>query len=344
MERREITASERGGATRKDRFLGCLLGLAVGDALGMPVEGLTQDEIVARHGWLEDYQPRLGPDGEIDVPAGEFTGDTETALCLLESLVSSNGYLDLELAGARLLRLYHDDARRFLGRTTLAALAHAEETGEFQRGASGDWPPGVGAASRIAPVALMQALGHFNPEVFTREVLRAGLITHSAPEALNGALAVAYGIRLLVNGEIPPELLLEEVAAFIDEDEVARALRRAARLARDGGERARDLANLREIGGGPHVAEAVAAAFYAFRAHPEDFRAAVLTALNGGGDADSIAAITGALAGAHLGATAIPAELVDGLEGRMYLLMAAPGLYRAAQRRAGLFLKLIERE
>jgi ADP-ribosylglycohydrolase len=208
---------------------------------------------------------------------------------------------------------------------------------------AGDWRPGDGAAARIAPVGLLHALGHFNPEIFSREVLQAGLITHCDPESLNGALALAYALRLLVNGEVPPDLLLDEVAAFIDEDAVARKLRQAASLARGGGGRERDLANLRQIGTSSHVAEAVAAAGYCFASHTDDFRTAVLTAVNAGGDADTIAAMAGALSGAHLGAAAIPPELVDGLEGRMYILMAGPGLYRAAQRRAGLLLRLIDR-
>ena len=207
----------------------------------------------------------------------------------------------------------------------------------------GEERPNCSAASRVAPIGLVHALGRFNPEVFTRDVLRACLITHSDPAAINGALAVAYAVRLLVAAEVPPEMLIEDVLHFIDEDAVARRLRLAASLAAHGGQRDHDLANLREIGTSSYVAEAVAAAFYCFAAHPDDFAAAVLTAVNAGGDTDSIAAMTGALAGAYLGAQAIPAELVDGLEGRMYLLVAAPGLFQTAQRRAGLYLRLRRR-
>ena len=143
--------------------------------------------------------------------------------------------------------------------------------------------------------------------------------------------------------EVPPELLIPEVAAFIDEDNVARRLRLAGDLAGRAGDSERDLANLERIGTSGYVAEAVAAACYCFVTHPDDFTAAVLTAVNAGGDADTVAAMTGALAGAYLGAAAIPGDLVDGLEGRMYLLVSAPSLYRVAQRRAGLFLQLLER-
>ncbi len=328
----------------KDRFLGCLLGLGIGDALGMPVEGWSHERIETTHGWITDYLPKVGEEGTQILAAGEITDDTEMALCHVESLIAAGGYVDPETTGLRFLRLYHGDSRKFMGRTTKLALERADETGDFQNGAAGDWPVGNGVAARIAPLGLMHALIRLNPEVFTRDVMRAGLITHCHPEALNGALAMAYAVRLLASEEVPPEVLFDEVLAFIDEDDVARRIRLAESLVRCGGDRERDIANLAQIGTSGYVAESVAAAFYCFVTHAGDFESAVLTAVNAGGDTDTIGAMTGALAGTHVGASAIPTRLVDGLEGRMYILVAGPGLYRAAQRRGGHFLQLHRRD
>lgn len=328
----------------KDRFLGCLLGLGIGDALGMPVEGWSRDRIEETYGWITGYLPRVDDDGTQILAAGEITDDTELALCHVESLITAGGYVDPETTGLRFLRLYHGDSRKFMGRTTKLALERADETGDFQNGAIGDWPAGNGVAARIAPLGLMHALARLNAEVFTRDVMRAGLITHCHPEALNGALAIAYAVRLLAAEEVPPEVLIDEVLSFIDEDDVARRLRVAESLVRRGGDRERDIANLARIGTSGYVAESVAAALYCFVTHADDFESAVLTAVNAGGDTDTIGAMTGALAGTYVGASAIPARLVDGLEGRMYILVAGPGLYRAAQRRAGLFLQLHRRD
>jgi ADP-ribosylglycohydrolase len=327
----------------RERFLGCLLGLAIGDALGMPVEGWPEQRIREQYGWVDRYLPRLSGDGHVETPAGEFTDDTELALCLVEAVTSAHGYLDVEAVGYRFLRVLQSESGRFLDPTTRRALERAAQTDDFQQGIAGEGRPTCSAAARIAPVGLVHALGRFNPEIFTRDVLRACLLTHSDPEAVNCALAVAYAVRLLVTAEVPPELLIDEVLHFIDEDVVARRLRLAASLVSHGGSPERDLANLREIGTSPEVAEAVAAAFYCFATHPDDFTAAVLTAVNAGGDTDSIAAMTGALSGAYLGATGIPAALVDGLAGRAYLVIAAPALFQAAQRRAGLYLRLRRR-
>lgn len=310
----------------------------------MPVEGWTRERIQETYGRLDRYVPRLGPDRQIVAQAGEITGDTEMALCLIEGLISAGGFVDPEAIGIRFVKMFNGPTQNFLGRTTQTSIERMEHTGEYQHGLSGDWPAGTGVAARIAPLGLLHAVGHFNPEVFTREIIRAGLITHSAPESLNGALAIAYALRLIANDEIPSDLLIAEVAAFIDEDQVARKLRLADRLAHHGGDLEADNAHLRQIGTSSYVAEAVASALYCYVCHSEDFGQAVLTVVNAGGDTDTIASMTGSLSGAHLGARALPVDLVDGLEARMYILVAGPGLYRMAQRRAGMFLKLLERE
>jgi len=310
----------------------------------MPVEGWPQEQIQRTYGWLDRYVDRHGTDQSVIAPAGEITGDTEMALCLVEGLISAGGFVDPEAIGVRFVKLYNGPSQCFFGPTTQAAIERMDQTGEFQNGASGERPAGAGAAARVAPLGLLHAVGHFNSEVFTREIIRAGLITHCNTESLNGALAMAYALRLLASDEVPPETLIAEVAAYIDEDQVARNLRLAGRLALHGGDPDTDLAHLRQIGTSSYVAEAVAAALYCFVRHPNDFSAAVLTAVNAGGDTDTIASMTGSLSGAYLGARALPHDLVDGLESRMYILVAAPGLYRMAQRRAGMFLKLLERE
>ncbi len=215
----------------KDRFLGCLLGQAIGDALGMPVEGWSAQRIQDEFAWLDHYVARLTPNGDEEMRAGEITGDTEMSLCLAEGLISAHGFVDPEAVGIRLIKLREGPGGQCLGPTTLAAIERMEATGDYQYGAGGDWPAGNGAAVRIVPLALLHSVGSFNPEIFAREVMRAGLITHHDPESLNGALAIAYAVRLLATEMIPPEMLASEVAAFIDEDEVARKIRLAGQLA-----------------------------------------------------------------------------------------------------------------
>ncbi|HUG16778.1 MAG TPA: ADP-ribosylglycohydrolase family protein, partial [Thermomicrobiales bacterium] len=195
-------------------------------------------------------------------------------------------------------------------------------------------------AARIAPVALTHTLGKLNVELFVREVLRATLLTHASPEAVNGALAMAFAVNLVARRETLPEMLIEDVLAFIDEDDVARALRGASESLRAGEDAA---AVAQRLASQATIGDAVAAALCLFVTAPDDIERAVLTAANLPGDASAIGAMAGALCGAWSGARALPLNLVEGLEGRMYILMAAPALYRTAQRRAGLFLQLHQR-
>jgi ADP-ribosyl-[dinitrogen reductase] hydrolase len=340
---RHIDADQRmdpNAPTVKDRFIGCLLGMGIGDALSLPTRGLSGEEIQSRFGRIETYQPLRDEQGEVRVPAGQFTDNAELSLCLAESLVTSNGFLDPDTAGYRFQQVLSSDYNYLLGETTRRALEHAAETGEYQSGVGGEGTAGAGPAARVAPIALVHALGNFNAEVFVREVMRSSLITHAHPESVNGAIAVAYALRLIVRRELPPEMLIPEVLAFIDEDEVAKRLRKAGRLLEAGAD---PDAALAEIGTSGYVAEAVAAGLYLFSVYPDDFEAAVLTAVNTGGATSAVASITGALCGAWTGAEQLPAGLIDGLDGRMYILMAAPTVLRVAQLRAGLYLQLHQR-
>lgn len=326
-----------------DRFLGCLLGLAIGDAFGMPVEGFPPELIRERFGWLDRYHPRTDAAGDEIEASGEITDDTEMMLCHVESLVSTGGLVDPENTGMRFLRLYHSDSQRFMGRTTRESLIQADQTGDFQSGVGGENAAGNGVAMRIAPIGLVHSVGRFNAEVFVREVMRAGLITHANPEAINGGVAIAYGVRLQVTGEVPPAILADEVCSFIDEDEVSRKIRIAGMLARQGLSRDAHLSNLQKIGTSGYVAESVGAAFYCAIVAGDDLRTGIELATNAGGDTDTVAAMTGALIGAHAGASAFPLDLVDGLAGRAYILVAGPSLYETAMQRAGFYVRLHQR-
>jgi ADP-ribosylglycohydrolase len=96
----------------QDQFLGGLLGLAIGDAMGMPVRGWSADQIRERLGRIDGYH-RLGLEDGAELQAGEFTDETEIVLCLVESMTTNGGELDLDTAGARLLFLARAESRRW---------------------------------------------------------------------------------------------------------------------------------------------------------------------------------------------------------------------------------------
>ena len=303
----------------EDRFTGCLLGMVIGDALGVP-RAYTSS---ASDADTLHYRARPPRDGEAEVPAGQYSVNTELALCLLESLATSDGFVDPELAAYR----FENAARQspYLGNTReTGAIMRAAETEAFQDGGGSMSTGGyAGPAARVIPIALTHSLSELNVALVTREVLRSVLVTDGDPEVVNGALAVAHATRLTVRQEIPIELLVDEVLSLIDEDDVARALRSGGAI---------------DVGAG--VATVVARALHAFVLGEGDFARSLKIAFAGGGATHLTGAITGALCGAHLGARGIDQGLIDGLEGRAYVLMAAPALLRTAQLRAGLLFQL----
>lgn len=337
---RHIAVKEQELPHLLDRFLGGLLGMAIGDALGLPVTSFSAREIQSRFGWIRSYLPLPERGQGLDQQTGQFSPDTELALCLVESIVGAGGYLDVAGAGFRAIRLLDGPLGHLLDHPTREALQTAARTHDFQCGVGGPTTRTASPAVRAVVLGLVHSASRVNPELLVRDVLRSTLLTHADPTVVNGALAVAYAIVLLAQGTFPPEVLLGEVISFIDEDEVAKHLRRAQHcLVRlEAGEHPAEV--IASLGVGPWIEEVLATAFVSFAARPDDFRESVGLAINLGGASALRGALTGALAGTLLGARQIPDDLLEGLGGRPYIVMAARGLYQAALQRSGRLLRL----
>lgn len=322
------------GAT-EDTFLGALLGMAIGDALGMPVAGWSAAKIAKRYGRIDDYRPRVLPDGS-EIEAGEFTDESEIALSIVESLTTGRGELDPDLIGARMVYLAKGESRRWLGETTATALDRADETGEFEVPLREDDPATGDVASRGVPIGLLYAVGRGDEAGLRRDAERVTRLTHGSPAAIAATTAVAFGVNLAARGEHPPEHWIRRTSDLLGSGELAEALGRAA-MPRASGTAIRDA--LSRTGTGTRASESVPAAFLAAMAATV-FEDAVFATVNAGGAADTVGAIAGALAGARFGASGIPQGLIDGLGSRIYVSLAAPWFHRAALQRAGLLIDL----
>jgi ADP-ribosylglycohydrolase len=301
-----------------DRFTGCLLGMAIGDALGTP--RAFSSNVPANHPL--EYLPRLLDDSSIEVPAGQFSLNTELALCLLETLATSDGFVDPGLAIYR----FENAATRssYLGETReTRAIAYAASSEAFQSGGDSPSTRYAGPAARVTPLALVHSLSDLNVALITREVMRSVLLTDANPVVVNGALAVAYAVRLLMRQEIPLALLIEEVLSLVDEDDVARALRAGG-----------------TVDATASVTSVVPRALHAVVMGDGDLERSLSIAFAAGGATHLTGAIVGALCGCHVGASNLNQALIDGLEGRAYVLMASPALLRTSQLRAGLLFQL----
>lgn len=276
----------------------------LGDALGMPVEGWPPERIRAVHGRVERFLS-----GRL--PAGSYTDDSQMMIAILETLAQC-GHLDPASLARRFLALYQPQ-RGYGGR--IAKIMDRIGQGRPWDQVGGDsW--GNGGAMRVG------VLGAVYPED-EATLLRAALdqcrVTHHHPRALAGAAAMALGVglacRLGAGGErARPRDFVNHLADRVEgiDRHLAGRLRAMPALEPGREEQARQAliaAYERDVS----AAEAVPAAIGAFLA-AENAPQTVILAVNLGGDADTIAAMAGALAGAHWGLTAWPEEWLVGLE------------------------------
>ncbi len=281
----------------RERARGALLGLAVGDALGAPAENLKPSEIRARWGRITGYVARH--------PAG--TDDTEYAI-FSGLLLARHG---AALTTAHVDAAWHEwIADREEGPFRGAGFSERGTLENLRRGLAAPisaqhrhaWSDGL--AMRAAPYGVFAA---GRPAEAARLVAVDGSVSHEG-EGIYGGQAVAAGVAAAMAGAPPVSVVAAALAVVPDDSWTARCLRRAMTAARHG-ERAVRSAVV--IGGYPWTdlaPEAVALAFGAYAAADGDFTDAVLTAVNMGRDADTTAAVAGALAGATRGTRAIPPD------------------------------------
>ncbi len=303
-------------ANNLERYRGCLLGLAVGDALGTSVEFQPP-------GSFTPVEEMTGG-GVFGLKPGEWTDDTSMALCLAESLVERQGF-DPGDQMKRYLRWYREgylssNGRCFdIGNTVRQALARFEQSGEPYSGSTAPNTAGNGSLMRLAPVPMAYA---GQPGEAMRLSGESSRTTHGARAAVDACRY--YGALLVgaLNSVDKAQLLSEQYSPLPE-------YWQEHPLAGEIGAVASGSFKLRqppEIKGSGYVVEALEAALWAFY-HSHDFRQGCLLAVNLGNDADTTGAIYGQLAGAYYGETAIPSEWRERLALRGKIETYAEGLY-----------------
>ena len=336
--------------TLHNRFTGCLLGGAVGDALGAPVEFMSREQILRRFGprGITRYAPAYGGTGRI-------TDDTQMTLFTAEGLlrawvrgclrglttysgVTAHAYLRwLHTQGERatcdttfamqqpgwLFQQPELHSRRAPGNTCLSALREMHTPGEPARTNS----KGCGGVMRVAPVGLF--LWRPRRTAAAPEAFRLGCelaaLTHGHPTGSLTAGVFAVLVLALVDGaSLQDALALAKplLCAEPDHEETLAALEHAEALATSGMPHAEAIARL---GQGWTAEEALAISVYCALV-ARNFRHGVELAVNHDGDSDSTGAITGNLLGALYGVKRIPAAWLAPLELREVITAVAEDL------------------
>lgn len=279
--------------TTKERFRGCLLGLACGDAVGTTVEFQPR-------GTFPPVTAMLGG-GPFGLRPGEWTDDTSMALCLASSLVE-RGY-DPHDQMARYCRWAEEgylssNGRCFdIGLTTSAALQRFKYTGQPYSGAVEPMSAGNGCLMRLAPVPMF-----FYPDAaaavwFAGDSART---THGAMECVEACQLFGAMLCKALAGQSKDAILFRPHFP----DSVGPQLSEGLQAIASGAYRHKPEA---AIQGSGYVVECLEAALWCFY-QTDTFRAAILRAVNLGQDADTTAAVCGQIAGAYYGEGDIPEE------------------------------------
>ena len=302
-----------------EQVLGMMYGLALGDALGSPVEFWE----------LKGIRERYGPEGIQELPEPAlFTDDTQMSLAVAEALINA-GHQDLGGIMAAISQefvawLHSPENDRSPGGSCLYGARQLEVGVPWWKSGKPN-SKGCGAAMRVAPIGFF----YQHDLAKLRQVAAASaLITHHHPAAQLGAVAAAFLAKLALD-RLPPEemipaLELETHGQVKDFDQALVRLEEALEMTAPDGA-------LAHIGEGWVAEEAVLMALYCFLQSPDDFLATIRRGANTQGDSDSIASIAGGISGAYLGVGALPAAWITRLEKSQYLADVAHRL--AAVRR-----------
>lgn len=261
----------------RDALAGCLLGTAVGDAMGLPYEGLPGRRIPVGMSGQKWFFGR-----------GMTSDDTEHTWIVVDALQVARGDVSVfERELSRGLRRWFLTMPPALGWATLRACLKL--CLGFGPGRSGVFSAGNGPAMRSAAIGVWFGEDIGAIQTFVRSCTR---VTHTDPKAEWGALAVALAAagQLAMFGRVCPD------PAFVER----------VRLAGNG---------VFDPGGGVsgYVFDTVPAALAVCARHRGDFRGAVLAAIGMGGDTDTVAAIVGGIIGARVGENGIPPEWLRGI-------------------------------
>lgn len=271
--------------TKADQFRGCIIGGAIGDALGSGYENLASEN--------DDAIFYLSAKPKKELPTWEITDDTQLTLATIEAMIG-NENIDPKTVAATFLKYYKSRKLRGLGASTLKALRELEVGGHWALvGRKGEYAAGNGAAMRVAPLA-------FNENLTRSELRDICWITHQNDEAYTGALCVINSLQAILNKSwTGKENLIEILIPTLPDTRVRDRLIEIKDI--------KDLSEVGEFGNDGYVVHSVPLAIAAantinYKSMEEIFEILI----DIGGDTDTNCSITGQIIGCLIGESQIP--------------------------------------
>ena len=300
-----------------DRAEGVLLGLACGDALGRPVEFKSSETISDEYGTLTE----MVGNGTWGQPAGTITDDTEQALCIARSLAEHAVCEPADVA-ARFVDWY-DSGPFDIGNMTRKALFNLKEGQTWDEAGQNVWEhsleggnAGNGSVMRCPPLALAY---RNDSKTLVRVSRDSSRITHADPRCTYGCAILNRTIAGLLRDDPTP---LQTALDAVREEAPADLVAALDPLTQD--------ASLDPLSTSGYVVDSLQTALHDGLT-ADGLEDAIVTAVNRGGDTDTIGAITGAIAGARYGASDLPEHWLTPLDNRQELTTLAVRLWELGE-------------
>ena len=293
------------------RFIGCMLGAAIGDALGRSLEG-------SRKRWI---RPK---DEKFD---GRWTDDTHMMIGVAESLIAKKGFEGKHVL-LTFMKNWEEEPWRGYGPgpprvfRMIRSGVPWDKAARLLYGGMGSY--GNGAAMRVAPIDL---LFYDDVERLRKVAYKSAELTHTHDLGKEGAAIQAYAVALAVQtekGRFQPEVFIEKIINYTRNDIYKEKLEKAKVLLTQGEEN--DIVS--NLGNSVEAFNSVPTAIFCFAKNHKEYAKAVLYAVKLGGDADTIGAMSGAIAGAYHGEEGIPETWKQKLEKSSYIKSLARNLWK----------------
>lgn len=306
------------GEQIRSKFLGSLVGAALGDAIG-----------ALREGHRMAAEQEIGRLAVIEHPL-RYTDDTHMTIGVAESLVENCGFSGAHMA-RRFADNYFREPWRGYGPGPPRVFRLLRQGEAWDKAASHVYPGGSfgnGAAMRVAPVGLLL---WNNSDKLREAAYLTSSITHSHVLGMEGAALQARAVALAVvenpDGKLDVQSFISRLMEFTAEDTFRAKLTKFTTLLKYPVDRQTVVC---ELGHGIEAFNSVPTAIFAFLSHPQDFASAIVYAVSLGGDTDTIASMAGAISGAYLGIESIPQEWREHLENQDYILNLVDRLWEVA--------------
>lgn len=290
-------------SANENAFLGAIVGIAIGDALGLPVDGMDASDIRSQHGAFEDYLELDGmPEGQPT--RGVISDKTEVVLSIIESLTTNEAQVDPENIVHRMRFMIDSPSRVWISDAVASGIQRAFDA-DGTAPDDGPSDPEAAVLVRGLPIGLLHSIGELDREALREDARAVARLSHAGEASAQLVAQVAEAAAL--------------AARYVDHEPVWKS---ELQMGSDHPLSA-DISRV--------VDTVIAANAY------ED---AVLPIVHEGGAAAALGAIAGGLAGARFGAAGLPQQFIDDLDARIYLSMAAPWFYRTVLRRQGVVVDL----